>query len=135
MLDEKLEGNAKKEIHNIVDNLIRYMKTIYIDFDKNLVFEKEKISKLDYDIFRWEKDNYNKPLTDYYEPEGISYLFYIPGEQHDALISNINQFRHKNRNVTLRKMSEYMKKADLFYKIKVNYKSSSLADNPVKNLK
>ena len=117
MLDERHQGEAKETAQNIIDNLIRFMRSAYINFDDNLDFEREKNSKFDYDIIKWEKDAYNGALADYYKPDGISYLFYIPDEQYDALINNLRQFRHEDRNVTLRKMSEYMRKTDLFYKV------------------
>ena len=42
----------------------------------------------------------------------------IPDDQVRAINNNINQFKNKNLNLTLRKMSEYMRIADLFYKVR-----------------
>jgi radical SAM superfamily enzyme YgiQ (UPF0313 family) len=117
MLVEKLEANRRKAACDIVDNLIRYMRNICVDFDDNLVFKKEKRSRFNYDIASWKKDCFEKPLAEYHKSEGTSYLFYMPDEQYEALTDSIRQFRHHDRNVTLRKMSECIRKTDLLYKV------------------
>jgi len=117
MLGERFKGEAKETAYNIVDNLVRYMRSLYVDFDENLDFEKEKRATFDYDILSWEKDAYSGALADYKRPEGISYLFHTPDAQYDGLKTSIRNFRLEDRNATLRKMSEYMKKSDLFYQV------------------
>jgi hypothetical protein len=44
-------------------------------------------------------------------------LFYMPDEQREAFVNNLRQFRHQDKNLTLRKMSEYIRKTDLLYKV------------------
>lgn len=117
MLGERLKGEAEETAYSIVDNLVRYMRFIYVDFNENLDFDEEKGATFDYDILSWEKDGYNEALADYRRPEGVSYRFYTPDEQYNALKTSIRNFRYEDRNATLRKMSEYMKKADLFYRV------------------
>lgn len=117
MLGERLEGETKITAYNIIDNLIRYMRFTYIDFDENLDFEKEKRAVFDYDIAAWEKDGYGKALAEYRRLDGITYRFYTPDVHYQAIKTSIANFRLDDRNATLRKMSEYMKKSDLFYTV------------------
>ena len=86
--------------------------------DKEFSIEKEKYEEFNYNILKWVEDKYKKDLKDYYSEKPIKYLFYIPNDQMNAINNNINQFKNKNKNLTLRKMSEYMKISDLFYKAK-----------------
>ena len=117
IISQKFNNEKAEKSGRIIDNLIRYVQFRCIDFDKNLDFDREKKAEFDYDIAKWEEDDYANALQDYYETKGLSYMFYMPGEQYAALINNIRNFRHEDRNVTLRKMSEYVKKTDLFYRI------------------
>lgn len=121
MLDREVTTVAEKQTaHNIVDNLIRYMRGICVEFDANLNFPKHKTDRFDYDILSWQQSSYKGSLADYHKVEGVAYRFTMSGEQYKGLSGNIRQFRHADRNVTLRKMSEYIRKVDLFYKVLKN---------------
>lgn len=113
-----LGHNIFKSTKEIINNLIRFSQSTCVDFDNDLNFRRKKQAVFNYDIIAWEQEDYSKPLSNYREKEPVSYLFYIDNSQHNALTSNIKQFWHGNPNKTLCKMSEYMRKKDLFYKVK-----------------
>jgi len=106
-----------------LNEIIKFEKLLRINFgdinlDKEFSIEKERYGEFNYDILKWKKDNYKKNLRDYYVEVPIKYLFYMPDDQLYAISNNINQFKNKNLNLTLRKMSELMRTSDLFYKIR-----------------
>ena len=46
------------------------------------------------------------------------FLLYLPEKQQKSLQTLLKQYQHKNKNVTLRKMSEFMDIRSFFYKVK-----------------
>ncbi len=115
MLKEK-DGREDLTVkYQIIDDLLRYAQSVYVKFDDELCFDKEKTLNFNYDIVAWQKNGYKGRLADYRGSK--EYLFYMPDDQDLALRNNLKQFKHEDKNATLRKMSEYMKKTDLFYKI------------------
>ena len=88
-----------------------------LDINKEFIVKQEKFGKFNYDILGWRRDAYERNLHSYFSKKPIIYRFYLPQDQVDALNSNINQFKNINPNFTLRKMSEYMRISDLFYKV------------------
>jgi len=79
---------------------------------------KERMLFCKYDILRWRNSGYKKGLEEFYCPEGIKFLFYLSDEQKRSLEILLKQYKHKNKNVTLRKMSEFMNIKDFFYRVK-----------------
>ncbi len=73
-----------------IGKIIKLLSATIIDFNKN-----------------WEK----------IPQENRSYL-YLPDEQRKSLRILLKQYEHENKNVTLRKMSEFMDIRDFFYKVK-----------------
>ena len=121
-ITEKLVPKEKYN-NGILNEIIKFEDLLRINFkdidlDKEFSIEKEKYEEFNYNILKWVEDKYKKDLKDYYSEKPIKYLFYIPNDQMNAINNNINQFKNKNKNLTLRKMSEYMKISDLFYKAK-----------------
>jgi len=117
LLSEKLTGEALQNSTIIVDNIIRYAREIYVEFDDVMIFLSEKKAVFNYDVYAWEKDDYKKQLAAFVKPNGITYRFYLPTDQQDALGVCLKQFDHPNRVVALRKMSEHMRRSDLFYRV------------------
>jgi len=73
------------------------------------------VISLEYDVHRWKASRYREDLRALRVP--VHYRLTLPGEQAQALQKLMRQYRHENKNVTLRKMSEYMSIKDFFYKI------------------
>ena len=71
---------------------------------------------LDYDILRWRQSNYSQPLDEAYRHPNTPVLFRLSAEQQESLQKLNKQYHHKNPNVTLRKMSEFMPISDFFYR-------------------
>jgi len=97
--------------------ILNYLSASIIDFNKNEdeVFTDESISSK-YNVLDWKKYQYNDNLSDFYSPEGYDFLFSLNSGQEESLKTLLKQYRHKNKNVTLRKMSEFMEIRDFFRK-------------------
>jgi len=117
LLAEKKVMEENETVDTIIKNLINYMQEVCVSFDQDMGFPLEKTLEFNYDISKWEEERYKKDLTDYFIPDGIALRFYVPSQQYKALSVYRTQFKHTNKVVTLMKMSEYMKKSDLFYKV------------------
>ncbi|MCX5811396.1 MAG: radical SAM protein [Proteobacteria bacterium] len=98
---------------NILDDLINFSANTLPDFSGEIDFGRRKLVNFHYDIFEWQKGKFKSPIR----RRDVSYLFYFTDEKKDALNLLINQYRHTNRNVTMRKMTEHMRITDLYYDI------------------
>jgi radical SAM superfamily enzyme YgiQ (UPF0313 family) len=130
---ELIPYQTKTNHEKAINDITRFQKIIRIDFssldiNKEFSVEQEKIGKFNYDILQWGKNAYEQDLQIYFSKSPILYRFYLPQDQVEALNNNINQFKNINSNFTLRKMGEYMRFSDLFYKVEslskpnLNYK-------------
>jgi len=97
-------------------NIMKFLSASFIDFNGGF---KEKIVGFDYDILQWKMDSYRRPIEEY--EKKVKYRFYLDKKLEDSLNKSLKQFKSKNLNLTLRKMTEYLNTNDLFYRIeKVN---------------
>jgi len=118
---------SKKEVFK---GILDYLSAAIIDFskDEEEVFTEKTISS-QYNILEWKKSRYEKNLEKFYFPEANTFLFSLTSDQEKSLRTLLKQYKHKNRNVTLRKMSEYMDIRDFFRKaelVKTEYNISVL---------
>lgn len=105
---------AKKDIFR---EIIDYLSVAIIDFNQSWdEMRSGKIVNLKHNLPEWRKSRYEKNIESFYDPKGFTFRLYLPKEQEEALKKLLKQYSHKNKNVTLRKMSEYMLLADFFYK-------------------
>ena len=116
------EVNVNNDYENAVDNIVRFESMLRVNFsnldiNKEFNIQKEKFGVFNFDILKWKRDKYNKNFHNYINRKEITYRFYLPEDQVEALNNNINQFKNVNLNFTLRKMSEYMRISDLFYHV------------------
>ena len=117
------KGVKQEDHYKAIDEIIHFEDLLRINFsgidlDKKFSITEERYGEFKHDILSWRKDHYKRSLEDYKTEHPVRYLFYIPNEQVVAINNNINQFKNKNLNLTLRKMSEYMRISDLFYKVR-----------------
>ena len=106
-------GSKKDVFREITD----FLSASIIDFRKgeDKVFEDKSISSK-YNILEWRDSGYQQDLEKLSPANGSRFLLYIPEEQKKSLQILLKQYAHKNMNVTLRKMSEYMDIRDFFRK-------------------
>jgi len=114
--------NGYETYEQAINEVIGFEGMLRIDFadldiSKEFSLKKEKFGDFSYDILRWRLNAYEQSLHEHQLKEPITYRFYLPQDQIDALNNNLNQFKNINPNFTLRKMSEYMRISDLFYKV------------------
>ncbi len=108
--------NSKKEIFK---DLLRFNSASIIDFTKSWgEVPKEKNVSFDYDVLEWKNSLYQKNLEELFQTAKKNFIFYLPKEQEQSLNVLSKQYEHPNKNVTLRKMSEFMDIRDFFYKVK-----------------
>jgi len=108
--------NSKKEI---IGQIIKFLSLNIIDFNKDWEdISQEKKNLFIYNILEWRDSNYQKELEQFNYPQGINISFYLPEEQKKSLQILFKQYEHENKNVTLRKMSEFMLIKDFFYRVK-----------------
>ena len=128
----------KKSYEQAINDVAGFESMLRIDFagldiNKKFSVNEEKFGDFGYDILRWRLDAYERNLHEYKAEEPIVYRFYLPKDQIDALNNNLNQFKNINPNFTLRKMSEYMRISDLFYKVE-SLEDSSKYEVKIENL-
>lgn len=117
----------KKSVFN---DIFSFLSTTIIDFTKDWdeICPEKEIS-CEYDILGWRDSGYKGDPENFYRQEGIKYRFYIPEDQKRTLEVLLKQYAHDNKNVTLRKMSEYMDIRDFFRKVNVVEKENVLITN------
>lgn len=98
---------------DIVSDLVRYNSDSLIDFTKTDPLERVNESRFSYDLYRWQNNGFAV------EPEqrDVAYRFSLPKEKKETLGVLLDQYRHQNLNVTLRKMSEHVKFDYLYYTV------------------
>lgn len=115
LLRERRKFNDKKR-KQLLD-LLKFSRNIFIDFRQDIEeIPREKILEFDYDIIKWKKEGFNKPLKDY--SKKINIRFIISEEQIIKLKELLEQFKGKDMNQTLRKMVGYTNEKILFYAVK-----------------
>lgn len=110
MIGSELLPDRKEEI----SDLVRFSSNMLLDFSKEIDSNASKEVSFQYDIMGWQKDRYKGDL----KKEKRSNLFYFSEEKKKALNVLLDQYRHQNMNVTMRKMTEHMRITDLYYEIK-----------------
>ncbi|MBI3793717.1 MAG: radical SAM protein [Nitrospinae bacterium] len=101
----------KKEI----ENLVLFASQTISDFEAELDFDSVRKVGFEYDIFGWRDEKFKKPLV----KKDVRCELYFSDEKKEALNTLLAQYKHPNRNVTMRKMSEHMRITDLYYDIRV----------------
>jgi len=98
-----------------ISNIIKFSSCALIDFSTEDIDFHSKTESFDYNIIEWRENKYQSDLL----KQKFQVLFNMDSGQKDALEMLLKQYSHKNKNVTLRKMSEHMSINDLFYKTKL----------------
>jgi radical SAM superfamily enzyme YgiQ (UPF0313 family) len=115
----KMLPGKEEAIRVIMD----FLSATIIDFrqGEDKAFEDRAVPA-QYDILGWRESGYRENLKKTPDRQG-EFSLYIPEEQKKSLRILLKQYAHKNMNVTLRKMSEFMDIRDFFRKVKLIGKS------------
>lgn len=97
-----------------IDDLVTFASHALLDFSSGIDFGATSEVEFVYDILAWRKNRYEGDL----KKKKNKKLFYFPEEKEKALNVLLDQYRHQNMNVTMRKMTEHMRITDLYYDIK-----------------
>jgi radical SAM superfamily enzyme YgiQ (UPF0313 family) len=109
----KISSAFVPESEQTVSDLVKYNSDCLIDFSTDFSLLQPTIASFSHDILAWQKNGYVR------EPEkkNVRYEFSLPRVKRDTLSVLLNQYRHPNKNVTLRKMSEHVKFEYLYYTV------------------
>ena len=137
-----LAQRGRAEAAPVVRDLIRFLRQLCLDFRGDLPSTLERIvsndwdimgqyasagvearaddteTRFDYDVLAWREQLYARPLESYRVEGGVRYVFFVPPDQQKGLAVRFRQYQTKNLNLTLRKMTEYMRLSDLFYRVR-----------------
>ncbi|MDO8742952.1 MAG: radical SAM protein [Candidatus Azambacteria bacterium] len=109
-------ANSKKIT---INEILSFLSSAIIDFNKKWEeISKEKNIKFNYNVLGWRNSCYKAELDGFYQPEKVNLLYVLSEAQQKSLQILLKQYNHPNKNVTLRKMSEFMDIRDFFYQIK-----------------
>jgi gas vesicle protein len=75
---------------------------------------KSRQTRFGWDIFGWEKSGYDGDIV----KKQVNYTFSLADDKKISLQVLLDQYKHENINVTLRKMSEHIKFDDLYFDIR-----------------
>jgi len=102
------------ECKSEIDDLVKFSSHTLLDFSSGIDFGATAEAEFVYDIPEWKRGRYEGAL----KKKKNRQLFYFPEEKKKALNVLLDQYRHQNMNVTMRKMTEHMRITDLYYEIK-----------------
>lgn len=110
------EGLAAKR--HVLEEIVRFLNALTVDFSRRPeeMHERREL-RFGYDIMQWRRSGYETDLEEMCDGGGVVYRFELPGDRKAALDKLAAQYRHRNRNVTLRKMAEFMTVNDFFYDV------------------
>jgi len=121
--EEYLYNTASSICHSkkqVIREIVDFLSATIIDFTEDWdEISKEKTISFKYNVLGWRNSVFKKDLEEFYQPEKGNYLLYLPEEQKQSLQTLLKQYEHKNKNVTLRKMSEFMDIRDFFRKVEL----------------
>lgn len=98
-----------------IENLVLFASHLMTDFSIEPDFNSVHRASFNYDILGWREGKYKNSLIE----KNTHYEFYFSDEKTEALNTILKQYKHANRNVTMRKMTEHMRITDLYYDIRV----------------
>lgn len=113
---EKVARQMMPDCAGEISDLVRFSATSLVDFRGDFNPDTTRDVTCEYDVAGWKNARYREAL----QQKKIQCTFYFPEEKRVALNVLMNQYRHENKNVTMRKMSEHMRLTDLYYDVKTN---------------
>jgi radical SAM superfamily enzyme YgiQ (UPF0313 family) len=96
-----------------IAEVVRFCSESLIDFAGDFNPDVIKQVFFEHNVLKWKQGRYEAPL----DKMKVKYTFSFPEEKRKALNVLMNQYKHDNMNVTMRKMSEHMRITDLYYDV------------------
>lgn len=97
-----------------IADLVKFASYALLDFSNGIDFGATREVTFEHDILAWRENGYEGDLI----KKKNNSFFYFSGEKEKALNVLLDQYRHQNMNVTMRKMTEHMRITDLYYDVK-----------------
>ncbi|HOK41963.1 MAG TPA: hypothetical protein PLD27_13115 [bacterium] len=106
--------NLLPEKSDVIAELVRFENDSIIDFSDDFenIF-KPKIIEYQYNFLEWFDKKFIEPINNF--KEKINILFSLSEERIEDMKKLLKQYEHKNKNVTLRKVSERVNIRLMFY--------------------
>ncbi|TAN45246.1 MAG: radical SAM protein [Nitrospirae bacterium] len=95
-----------------IADIVLYASNALLDFSQNFNFTAKQL-KFSHDVIAWKESKYKSGLS----KKECAYSFVFPDEKKGALEVLLNQYKHSNKNVTMRKMTEHMRITDIYYDV------------------
>lgn len=103
---------------HVFEEIVRFLNALTVDFSRPPeALQQHGELRFAYDLVQWRRSSYGMDLEMLHDPAGVVYRFDLPRDRKTALQKLGAQYRHRNRNVTLRKMAEFMTVNDFFYDV------------------
>lgn len=98
---------------SVIRDLVRYSSHALINFTDMPKFDNDKTIAFGFDVNAWQKSGFiGTPAQ-----RATRFTFRLTDNKKHALDVLLDQYKHANINVTLRKMSEHIKFPDLYYDV------------------
>lgn len=109
------EAMSKDDFLMCCAEVLRFARALQIQLTESMDLVPEKHVQFTWDVLGWREANY-VGLIRKAGDKGVSYRFSLPDRQREKLVTLLNQYRSHNINMTLRKMTEYIKPHEFFYR-------------------
>lgn len=109
-----IEGTDVERIVDVCAELLKFGRESRVKLTAEMDLLESTTAPFRYDILNWRNANYESPA-----PEAMSavYDFHVTQEQSNKLRRLLKQYKSHNPNLTLRKMTEYIKPHEFFYSV------------------
>lgn len=107
---ETISSMLLPEHSDTIKELVKYSSNALINFSNMPEFDNDTMTTFGFDINKWQQNGFiGAP-----EEKVITYRFKLTKDKKHSLEVLLDQYKHDNINVTLRKMSEHIKFTDLY---------------------
>lgn len=118
-LAEEIEHDTAKqeELVGSCADVLKFGKAMRVQLSSTLELIEAKQETLAWDVLSWRNQAYSTPLRRAPDGRRVGYRFTLSEQRKDRLSMLLAQYRSHNINMTLRKMTEYIKPHEFFYDV------------------
>lgn len=113
MADESAPDNARR-IVDITGDILNFGAALQVKLNEDMSLVPTSWADFGHDILGWREGGY-QGLPAASEGNAVHYKFTVSDAQNEKLTRLLRQYASHNKNLTLRKMSEYIKPHEFFY--------------------